>query len=352
MRKFLATLLVLIFLPIFVFVFLSFNVQSVLFNKETIKQSLTEIEFYSRIAPAIVRDNLNQQDDDEENIFQNLSKYASEEDIIKFVNRSFPPEALKYETEKTIDVVYPYMLSETDSINLEYSLKDYKKEFIEGLGDFTKKEIDKLPECTKKQMEDNDKDEAEGLPSCKPPGISNEDFFNLWTATVSEPLRTEIPDKIIITEKEIKSKPGTIGTNIEQDPITVIRENIRASIKQVPTALKAGFGILLALLILIALLRWGSYRSMAKWIGWTLLLSTIASTVFSLSVYSLSASFKGSFDALGSSAVLAADLTTNLLGIMIFSKVVPQAIVIVIISLALIIIPYLIKPKKEKEVAT
>lgn len=355
MRKFFATLLILIFIPIFVAVFLSFNLQSVLFNKEVVKQSLTEIEFYSRIAPAIARDSLNLQkeikNDDEENIFQNLSKYASEEDVINFVNESFPPEALKADTEKTIDSVYPYILSKTDSINLEYDLKNYKKEFIKGLEDFTKKEIDKLPKCTKKQMEENDKDEKEGLPSCIPPGISNKDFLNLWKATVSEKLRTEMPDKIIITEEEIKVEPSTIETEFEESPKEILKD-IRRPITQIPTAQTAGFGTLLVIIILIALLRWGSYRSMAKWIGWTLLISAITSTIISLAIYSSSEYSTKVLGVVGESAVLMADFVSNLLGEMVFSKVIPQAIVIVIISLALIIIPHFIKPKHKTEVAT
>ncbi len=341
MRKFLATLLVLVFLPIFVFVFLSFNLQSLLFDKETVKQSLNKVNFYERLVPAATKDatNLNKEISD-----------ASDEEILQFVNKTLPPETLKMEVEKTIDVIYPYLLSETDSLHLEYSLKDYKKTFQLEAENFIKKEIEKLPKCTKKELEGMNLDSSESLPECKPTGTDKE-LFNGWSKNISEMLATDIPDKIIVNKEEIKIEPSTIETEFKESPKEML-ENIRKPITQIPTALKAGFVILLALLILIALLRWGSYRSMAKWIGWTLLLSTIISTIFSLSIYSLSASFKGSFDFLGDSAVLAVDLTSNLLGKMIFSKVIPQAIVIVIISLALIIIPYLIKPKKEPEVTT
>ena len=199
-------------------------------------------------------------------------------------------------------------------------------------------------------MKNRNIDSSESLPECKPPGTDKE-LFDAWSKNISEMLAADIPDKIIVKKEEIKIEPSTTETKFEESPKEML-ENIRKPITQVPTALKAGFIILLALLILVALLRWGSYRSMAKWIGWTLLLSTIISTIFSLSIYSLSATFKSSFSFLGDSAVLAVGLTSNLLGKMIFSKVVPQAIVIVIISLALIIIPYLIKPKKETEVPT
>lgn len=342
MRKFLATLLVLVFLPIFVFVFLSFNLQSLLFDKESIKQSLNEINFYERLAPAAIKDISN---------FNEKSSDASEEEILQFVNKTLPPETLKLEVEKTIDAIYPYVLSETDSLNLKYNLKDYKKTFQLETENFIKKEIEKLPKCTKKELKETNLNELESLPECKPPGTSDKELFNTFSGDISEMLTADIPDKIIVSEDEIKVEPSTIETEFKESPKEMF-QNIRRSITQVPTALMAGFGILLALLILIALLRWSSYRSMSKWIGWTLLLSTITSTIISLSIYSLSSLFKSNFDSLGDSNVLAMGLTSNLLGKMIFSKVIPQAIVIVIISLALIIIPYLIKTKKETEVAT
>ena len=56
MRKFLAGLLVIIFIPIFLIVLISFNLLSVFLDKEQVKDSLEKSGIYTRLVPVLVSD--------------------------------------------------------------------------------------------------------------------------------------------------------------------------------------------------------------------------------------------------------------------------------------------------------
>jgi len=58
---------------------------------------------------------------------------------------------------------------------------------------------------------------------------------------------------------------------------------------------------------------------------------------------------ESSLESVSHSAALASSSFTDLIRVMFFSKALPQSIVILIISLALIVIPSLIKPKQKTE---
>ncbi len=339
MRKFLAGLLVLIFIPIFLFVLITLNLFSVFLDKEQVKDSLEKSDVYERLVPALVND-----------IYSVEAKIdiVTEAELTEVLNTTFPPETVQSEVERTIDNIYPYLLSESDTFSVTYDLKSYKKTFLKEAESFILKEIQALPKCNDKQLETFDLKNTDELPTCKPPGFTDEDILEAVVNGDFDEMLVGFPDEVILTETQIISKPATMEFENQEDQENLL-VNTRETISNRYTALFTGFAILMAILVLIALLRWGSYKSMAKWVGWTLLLSVINFAIVSYVLFYSSSFIEGWLETVNQSAALASSSFTDLMRKMFFSKALPQTIVILIISLALIIIPLFIKPKHKTE---
>lgn len=344
MRKLLAGLLILIFIPIYVFVLLTFNFQSVLLNKENIKSSLKEGNLYEKFVPSIVSDYLGDNYSED----GSLTTFSKKE-FIELLNKVFPPSSLQNETEKTIDAVYPYILSQTDEFNLVYDFKGYKSAFSAEFESITLEKIDALPECTDNKLNDLDSDTL-----CKPVGVDRSELLqndvdlSYLLTTVLWGQEVQIPDKISITKERIKSTPETSRIDLDESP-GVFLDNIRNPVSGITKALGAGFAVLFVILVLIALLRLGSYKSMARWVGWALLTSSLVTGLIGL-VIILSTEFIESYvEALGETATLFSGVILILTNKVIMGGVIPQSIVIFIVSLALIIIPSFIKRKEQPQ---
>lgn len=339
MRKFFAVLLILIFIPLYVTIFMAFNLQAVFFDKELVKESLNEAEFYEKIAPSLIQDTYE---------LSGETIFVTEDEILDLINTSIPPEAIKLETEKSIDALYPYLKAETDNLKIEYDITEYKKVFVTEAEALVIKKYDSLKVCTTKQLEDVDVNNLEEFPSCKVPGYSGEKLLDEVADGDFSSIINKYPDKIIVTEKEIVGvPPETIESETIPEESLV---NIRNLLSQSPQAIMAGFAVLIAIIVLIALLSWRSYKSMAKWVGWTLLISSIIAGIFSYGLVSSASFVEEAISTASESATLAANVTMNLLDKMLYSRVIPQTIVIILISLALIIIPSFLKKKKEPAV--
>ena len=340
MRKFFAVLLILIFIPLYVTIFLAFNLQAVFFDEGLVKDSLNEIGFYEKIVPSVIKDTYN---------LGAETVFVTEEEILDLINTSIPSEAIKLESEKTIDALYPYLQSETDSLKIEYDITVYKKTFITGAEALVVKKYDSLKVCTTKQLEEVDLNNLEEFPACKVPGYTGQKLLDEVAEGDFSSLTDKYPNKIIVTEKKIIGEPKETITS-ETIPKESLA-NIRNLLSQSPKTITAGFGVLIAILVLIALLRWGSYKSMARWIGWTLLISSIIAGASGFVLLSSVSFVEGAISTAGESATLATQLMMNLLDKMFYSKIIPQSLIIIIICLALIIIPYFFKNKKKSEVA-
>ena len=340
MRKFLAGLLVIIFIPIFLIVLISFNLLSVFLDKEQVKDSLEKSGIYTRLVPVLVGD-----------IYTVEAEIdlVTEAQLTEVLNTTFPPKTVQSEVERTIDGLYPYLLSESENFSVTYDLNGYKKTFLKEAENFILVEIISLPECTAKQLKELDLGNSDELPVCKPPGFTDAEILEGVVNGDFDELLVGIPDEIILTESRIITKPATMEFE-NQEAQENLFVNTRSAISNRNTAFFAGFTVLITILILIALLRWGSYKSIAKWVGWTLLLSAINFVIVSYLLYYSSTFIEISLESVSQSAALASSSFTDLIRVMFFSKALPQTIVILIISLALIIIPSFIKPKQKTEI--
>lgn len=338
MRKFLAVLLILIFIPVFLIVFLILNFQAIILDKEIIKEALNKTGFYENIVSSVVSDYSSS---------GAKTSLATEDEIEELVNTILPPKALKTEIEKTIDALYPYLLSESDNIYVEYDIKNYKGTFATKAEALVIKKYDSLKECTNKQLKETDLNNLEEIPDCKIPGYSGKDLLDGAAEGDFSSLLDEFPDKIILTEKEIISQPDSSAFN--GSPETSLKE-IRSYLADRNTVISWGFIILLAILILISLLRWGSWKSISRWVGWALLLASINLAIVSFAIFSFSFLTQGAVEPLGETAVLGVTAVSYLIEKMFYVKTLPQTVAIIVVSLALIIIPYFIKKKKEPEI--
>ena len=339
-RKFFAVLIILVFVPLFVLISLIFNSRSALLNKEQVKESLVKTSFYDKLVPSAVSD-----------LFESGAKInlVTKSELTYVLNKVVPPDSLKSEIEKTIDVAYPYILSETDNLKIEYNLKSYKKTFVDEAKRLLAEKIRKLRTCNKKELKELTLDKLEGFPTCKPSGSSTNALINSQISGDLEDALDGVPDNVTITEKEITFKPKVTAIKIKGNPAD-LATNIREPLSRLPNALYAGIGVLSVLLLFISLLRWGSVISIARWVGWTLLISSIATFVVSYAFYILSDFAVNSLKVIGETPILAAQLLSELFRKIVFTQALPQTIVISIISICLIIIPRFIKTKEKQEV--
>ena len=339
MRKLLAGLLVFIFIPLFLVVFLSFNLQSIILNKEEVKDSLEKSDFYERLVPSLVDDLYST------NIEIDL---VTDDELASLMDTTFPPEAVKSEVEKTIDQVYPYLLSETDTLAVTYDLKGYKETFLKEAEKLLLAEIKSLPKCNSQQLRDLDLENSDKLPACKPPSFTDEEIREAVVNGDFDDLLAAVPDEIKITETEIISKPPTMELE-DQEPTEEIFVNIREVVSYLDKIILTSFAGLLIILIFISLLRWGSYKSMSKWIGWTLLISVVNFALISFLIYYSASSAEGALQGLNQTAAITTSSIADLMRKMFFNRTLPQTIILLIISLALIFIPRFIKSKQKQE---
>ncbi|MEX0616460.1 MAG: hypothetical protein WD231_01445 [Candidatus Woykebacteria bacterium] len=329
-------------MPLFVITIFIFNLQAVVLNKEAMKDSIERVGFYEKITRFAIAD-----------LVESGAKISliSEDDLTSLVDKTFPPETLKTEVEKTIDGSYPYLLSEKDNMNLEYNLREYKNTFLTEAKKMLLKKIESLPKCTNNQFKNLQEESQEGIPECRPAQTSPKALLNEITNGDFDNLLDELPDQLILTEKEVITRPEPNKIQSDKTPGEVLTD-IRKPLSKLPIALNAGFGALVALLSLIVLIKWGSFRSAVRWIGWSLLISSTLLIIVSLTFYLLSGYASSLVGTLGQSANLLVNLLNVIAQKVVFSRIIPQSIVIVIISLSLIIIPSRINPKKELQLPT
>ena len=334
MRKLLSGLLVFIFIPIFLTVFLTLNLITIVFDKEIVKDSFEKTGFYNQITSSIIRD-----------VYSSGAKIevVDNQELIGLMNKTIPPSSVQSEFEKTIDQVYPYLLSETDNFSVTYNLVEYKKTFLKEAESLSLKKIEALPKCTKKQLEKINQEDTNKLPECKPPGFTSEEILNGVVNGDFDEILKDIPDEITVNESEIIAKPLSMES-VSQQTVTETLKGIRESISHRNTLILSGFGVLLAILVLIALLRWGSYKSASRWVGWTLLLSSINLAIYSslIAVFTVS-SLQDAFGVFGETPTLLYTILGDLLNQVFYSKIVPQTIAISVLGLSLIIVPSFLK---------
>jgi len=338
MRTFFTALLALVFVPIFIISILVFNFQAVLLNKDSLKNSLEKTGFYQKIVPAVVRD---------VDIKSLSASYLTKADILEPANKVLPPDSIKSEMEKTIVGVYPYLLSKTDRLDLEYDLTPYKKALSAQAQKIIKNKIKSLPVC---RNSNSASQSSEALPSCRSQDISIDELTNQTINNFNDSLDS-LPNQIIVTQSKLKTIPPNSNIKLNKTPEELLKP-LRSYLAKLPTVIGATLLILLALMILIVLLKWGSSKVIAKWVGWTLLVSSVLAMLLSLGIYSAAGDLAAASGNIGQSALLGARVLTELIRLAIFIKILPQTIVILIISLALIIISSFIKTKEKTEVTS
>ena len=189
----------------------------------------------------------------------------------------------------------------------------------------------------------------EWLPECKIPGYSGKDLLGGVAEGDFSSLLNEFPDKIVVTEKAIISQPDPSAFEGSSE---IGFKQIRSYLDNRETIVFWGLIILTAILILISLLRWGSWKSISRWVGWALLLASINLAIISFAIFSFSSITLNIIDPLGETAVLGVSAVTYLMEKMFYVKTLPQTITIITVSPAFIIIPYLLKKTKEPDSTT
>ncbi len=237
MRNFFAFLLLLIFIPVFILAVLTWNIRSTLLNKEFVKNELSKNKIYEfvheEVLPTVTEDKASE-------IPPNL---LTTTELTNLAQDTITVDFLQNEAENLIDNVYPYLLSQEDSFEANVDLKEIKKSFGSNLDDFTKTKLGlRVPEVTK--------------------GVTG-----------------QLPDKIVLSNEGVSFEPKNFrlfedkksSEEFSSDFATTLanaRETV-ARFNFVSTLLIASSVLIL---ILIAVLKFGSVKAVTKWLGWTLIL--------------------------------------------------------------------------------
>lgn len=279
MRKFFASLLLLIFIPVFILAILTWNIRSTFLNKEFVKDELSKNNVYGFIhdegLPALTSDLIEGEtgEDLESNIF-------TSEELTNLVQDSVSAEFLQTEVENVIDSIYPYFLSQEEDFEIEVNLGEAKKSFEKSFQTLAKKQINNLPKCTSKQLEEVVKTGIREDLSCKPPGYDTEKIAKeINLPGLTKEAADEFPDKIILSSEGITTEPKNLKLfngdegRVETSPeFTESLAMLRGAISRFILFSNILIISLILILILIVVSRLGSLKSIAKWLGWTLLI--------------------------------------------------------------------------------
>jgi hypothetical protein len=306
MRKFFAFLLLLIFISVFISTIITWNIKSTLLNEEFVKEELSKNQVYEFIHDEAFP-NLIAELESEDIEGVSATGVFTAKDFTSLLQNSISVKFLQTEAEEAIDNTYPFFLSQKNNFEITLDLETVKKSFGDSFTKLIKTKIKKLPACSESQLFEVDENTSTGEILCIPPPLtSGEIIKTLDLSRLEKEILNELPDKLFITNERIitKSESSKLLSNLEwSDNYPQDTKDTLAEIREGITLFKLASNVLIVssviILILIAALRYGSVRSMTRWVGWALLLPSflVLSTTLFVNLFLIS-SLSGFFSSL------------------------------------------------------
>lgn len=245
MRKFFAFLLLIIFIPVFILAVLTWSIRSTLLNKEFVKDELSKNKVYEFIHEetlSIVTE------DKASEIPPNL---LTTSELTKLAQGTITVDFLQNEVENLIDNVYPYLLSQEDSFEAEIDLEEVKQAFGNNLV--------KLAKAKKISI----------------------------NSAITREITDEMPNKVILSNEGISFEPKNFNLFEEKEDAEDFSRSFAESFAGIRNFISVSNFISTLLIIssgliviLIAALRFGSLKSITKWVGWALFIPALFLSFF------------------------------------------------------------------------
>ncbi len=261
-RRFIAAILIVIFVALFLLVVVGLSFDQTLLDAGYIKEQFRKNDVYTfalkEAVPQTIRHN--------SQFLQDLP--LDSEDVIFIVQRTISAEWLQEQVEQTLDQAIPYMKGDRDDVTISISLREQKSLFAESLTDVLFRKYEELPECQPGEGLTFD-----GFPNCR--------AFDIPFLQVAVEIGIEAGvDQLV--EDEL-----TLSNQDFQEELSQVND-IRSTAETTILLLYVGIAALAALLLLIGLI--GGQRLTAKiqWVGATISLSSLLLLVLAFVVKSLS----------------------------------------------------------------
>lgn len=255
-RKFFATILIIIFIPVICFSVLLFNLQKTLLSPTYLNKSFNQSGIYDTIyhvAPDLVSEMLLKPND-------NKLPIASD-DLKQLIKDAISPTWIKTNVELIINQTLPYLLGKSYSIDVKIDLKSVKDKFNQIPELMLKSQIASLPEC--KSIKDYNPQNMQ----CQPPGINLDDLAKQLSSEASKQVDSSQGNNDIYTI--LKSIPDNydLGSLLMQygsvGPLVVIHQIL--AFYNLAIALLAAVSILI--LVFIGLIIYRPWKSILRWIA-------------------------------------------------------------------------------------
>jgi len=160
----------------------------------------------------------------------------TEDEIIAAAKEALPLEWYQALVKDLVSQLFAYLRGTQDELELVIPLADHKPEIAKALGQLADKEMesafDSLPVCTEAQLlELLSEPTLEGMPACRPLGMSYQEFKGLVgmdVASLVQPLiEAGIPDELLLSEAEMSQLFGGEG---EDSVLVQVRELVRGGL--------------------------------------------------------------------------------------------------------------------------
>ncbi len=263
MRRFLAIILILVFVIVTPAALALQSVKSTLLNPDILKQKLRDHKVYDE-SITIALDELKKNTS-----LVNDIPFFSSDDMVRIVKSIITSAWLQTQTESTIDTFFAWLGSKQDirTVNIVIPLGDIKERTTGILTTEVQSRLNALPVCTPAELASGDQSLLVTRDVCLPPGVSVDNALkDMHIATFID----QIPDALTLQEL-ISSQNDHQGISSADRTFSQMNR-ARDRISQGIEALKTLFVVLLMILLLIGALTMTSAKSFFGWVGFPLFL--------------------------------------------------------------------------------
>lgn len=241
-RKFLAVLIILIFIPLLMISILVFGLKTTLLNPLYLQTNFSQSNFYEKILDTglpILAESLNKENQEGNQIDENIQV----DDLVAIAQKSISPAWLQSQFDNLFEEFNDYLIGKSNEIDFTISLKDLKTSLRENFNQYT---LDKISQTSNQKLNDDQIDE----------------------------LLKQFPDEYDLGKILMQTQGPTLTA-------------ARTFFSYLKLGIIALAGINILLLILIGLLIWKPAASLLKWLATAIIIpSAILSILAGFSYFS------------------------------------------------------------------
>lgn len=241
------------------------------------KDQLREANFYERVYDDVMPE------------IKGLPNYyggisITQQEANQLIRQIIPPQWLQEQVEPTLDSAIPWIRSDTDELNLVIDLRPAKQRAHVAVLQFASQKLDNLPEGPLPDLEQVAGGEFPPYLPGKPASPERQAIVQQAVALLTPYVDANIdkaPDKLDLIQEEVNREgKGKTKAEFLEDRFGTGRDIIDLVINKI--GLIKAYLALAVLLVLIALLNWGKLRALLRWVGGTMLFTSLPLLVMGL----------------------------------------------------------------------